>query len=36
MPEARVATHPPTDENSLESGSCPNITPYFSNSLSKS
>ena len=37
MPEARVLTQPPKEENSTESGSCPQTTPnlesYFSISL---
>mmetsp|Transcript_32972 Transcript_32972/g.104260 ORF Transcript_32972/g.104260 Transcript_32972/m.104260 type:complete len:207 (-) Transcript_32972:443-1063(-) len=33
IPEALVAIHPPTVENSRESGSCPIVTSYFSNLL---
>lgn len=34
IPEARVLTQPPKDENSTESGSCPHITPNLDNYFS--
>lgn len=34
MPDALVLTHPPSELNSTESGSCPHITPNFESSFS--
>ena len=34
IPDALVLTHPPKDENYIESGSCPQQTPNFDNYFS--